>query len=425
MKEKRRFYWWIIPIVAAALVAAGLTGQTATSAQSPSSTTAAATATPLQADALANAISATGTLRSAQDVSLTWKASGTVASVLVKKGDQVEKGQLLAQLDPSSNIAWTSAQASLLAAQQALADLQNVAVTQASAKLALVKAQNAVASAQQTLVALNTPPSAAAIAGWTAFYLADQTRVTDAQNNYDYWVAYEFLPHCDVTAGPPGPPGGSSNRSCRSLSDTDLAIQQASARSALSAAIEKEQSDLAYLTYLKNYQPDPGLLSDAQTTLAIAQQQLVIAQANADAANKLPDPAQIAEAKANIASIQDSLDQQYLRAPFSGTITDLGIKAGDLVNGGDYALRIDNLSPLYIDLQVSEIDINNVNVGQAVELIFDAVPDKQYIAVVTLIDPIGTTSNGVSNFTVTAVVNDVDASIRPGMTAGATIVVQK
>jgi HlyD family secretion protein len=209
------------------------------------------------------------------------------------------------------------------------------------------------------------------------------------------------------------------------LNDTDLAIQQANAKSALSAAVEKEQNDLAYLTYLQNYQPDPGLLSQAQTNLAIAQEQLVIAQANEDAANNSPDPAKIAQAQANIASIQARLDQQYLRAPIAGVITDLAVKAGDLVNGGTYALRIDNMSALYVDLQVSEIDINNVQPGQSVELIFDGVPKKQYTATVTSINPIGTVSGGVSNFTVTAVLAGVDSLIKPGMTAGATIVVQK
>jgi HlyD family secretion protein len=432
MKEKRKIYWWIIPIVVGTMAVAGLSGQAAFSAQAPAATPPAATvsATPLQAGAVNNDILAVGTLRSSQNVSLDWSASGTVAQVLVKKGDQVQKGELLAQLDPASNVAFVTAEANLLAAQQSLGNLQNVAVAQATAKQALVNAQNAVTSDQQALDALNTPPSAAAIAGWNAFYLSDEARVTQAQTNYDYWVAYEYLPHCPVVVrtggrggGAGGPGAGAYN--CRTLNDTDLAIQQANAKSALSAAVEKEQNDLAYLTYLQNYQPDPGLLSQAEITLEIGQEQLVIAQANEDAVKNGPDPAQIAEAQANIASIQATLDQQYLRAPFAGVVTDLAVKAGDLVSGGGYALRIDNMSALYIDLQVSEIDINHVQIGQSVELIFDGVPKKQYTATVTGMDLIGTVSGGVANFNVTAELSGADSSIKPGMTAGATIVVQK
>ena len=236
-------------------------------------------------------------------------------------------------------------------------------------------------------------------------------------------MAYEFLPHCPVVTGGRGSPPPAYQ--CRTLNDADLAIQQANAKSALSSAIAKEQSDLAYLTYLQNYQPDPGLLSQAQTNLAIAQQQLVIAQANYDAAQNSPTPAQVASAQANIASIQATLAQQNITAPFSGTVTDLAVKVGDQVKGGTYALRIDNMTPLYIDLQVSEIDINHVQVGQSVQLQFDGVPKKTYTAMVTTIDPIGTVSGGVANFTVTAELTSSDVSIKPGMTAEATIVVQK
>ena len=282
-------------------------------------------------------------------------------------------------------------------------------------------AQNTVASDQQALAALNIPPSQAAIDGWTAFYLADQARVTQAQTNNDTWVAYEYLPHCPAFSQGSPPP----TYACRSLSDSDLAIQQANAKSALSSALQKESRDLAYLTYLQNYQPDPDLLSQAQTNLAIAQQRLVIAQVNEAAAQNSPDPAQIATAQANIASIQATLDKQYLRAPFAGVVTDLAVKAGDLVTGGTYALRIDNQSAMYVDLQVSEIDINRVQVGQSVTLQFDGVPKKTYAATVSSITPIGAVSGGVANFTVTALVAGIDASLKMGMTAGATIVVGK
>ena len=423
MKDKKKLFWWIIPVVFAAFAAVGLSGHTISFAQAPASTTPTVTAAAAAPSTVVNTnnVLAIGTLRTGQNISLAWQTSGTVAQVLVKKGDKVQKGQLLAQLDPASNIAFAAAEANLLAAQQTLANLQNVAVAQATAKQALVKAQNAVAADQQALNALNTPPTAAAIESWNAWYLADQAQVTNAQTNYDYWVAYEFLPHCPVrTKGVPPP-----TYQCRTLSDSDLAIQQANAKSALSAATAKEQSDLAYLTYLQNYQPDSTLLAQAQNNLAIAQQQLVIAHANDAAAQKSPPPAQLASAQANIASIQATLDQQNLKAPYAGVVTDLGVKVGDLVSGGTYALRIDNMTPLYIDLQVSEIDINKIKLGQSMQLQFNGVPNKQYAATITNISPIGVVSGGVANFTVTAQLTAADASIKPGMTAEAIIGVQQ
>lgn len=138
-----------------------------------------------------------------------------------------------------------------------------------------------------------------------------------------------------------------------------------------------------------------------------------------------PDAAKIAAAQANISQIQASLDQQNIRAPFDGTISTVDVNAGDLVSNGTNAFRIDDTSSFYIDLQVSEVDINSIQIGQAVDLTFDAIADKQYAAKVTDIGAVGTVSGGVANFTVTAVLTDVDSSVRPGMTASANIVTQQ
>ena len=441
MKDKRRLFWWLIPVVLAVLVvlvAAAWSWRSVNPAQTqatqatPVTPVVTATASP-QAESTGLDVTATGTLRTGQTVSLAWQAAGKVAQVMVKKGDQVQKGQILAQIDLTSAISWATTQTDLLSAQQSLADLQNVAVAQAVAKLALINAQNAVSDAQTALDALNTPPSKTAIDAWKALYLEDGEKVTTAQATYDAWIAYASLPVCVTTTGPgggkpgggPGGGGGPADAVCNALSDADLAIQQANAKSALSSAIQTHASDLVHMTYLENYVPDATLLSKAETTLALDQQQLLVARAAYDAVKDGPSPAKIAVAQASIASLQAALDKQYLKAPFTGTVTDLTVKAGDVVSTGSNALRIDNLSALFIDLQVSEIDINSIKVGQTVELMFDAFPDKQYKGTVTVVGLIGNVSGGVANFTVTAILNDADSSIKSGMTAGATIVVQK
>ncbi len=425
MKRKAKHIWWIILIIA--VLAGALLGSTA----SPARTQAAATGTPSATTSVAAAelvtadISATGTLRTSQTASLTWNAPGVISSVLVSKGETVEKNQILAELDPTSNLTWASLQADLLAAQENLVSLQDLALEQATTYAALVKAQIAAADAQASLNALYALPTQAAIDAWKTVYLKDQLKVTQAQENYDYWVAYEYLPHCQAAqlpGGRPGDaPGGSGEALCNSLSEADLRIQQANALSALSTAQQTEKHDLAYLTYLQNYQPDPTLLAQAETDLAVAQQQLVVAQAKYDDVKDGPDPAKVASAQAAIASIQAELDQRYLRAPFAGTVTDLAMITGDQVGAGAYAVRTDNMTSLFIDMQVSEVDINLVSLGQAVELMFDAVPDRTYSAVVANINPIGTVSVGVSTFTVTAVLSDFDSAFKPGMTAGASI----
>ena len=73
----------------------------------------------------------------------------------------------------------------------------------------------------------------------------------------------------------------------------------------------------------------------------------------------------------------------YLIAPFDGTITQANPAAGDQVSAGTAGFRIDDLSHLLVDVQVSEVDINNVALGQPVTITFDAVQEKSYTGVVT------------------------------------------
>jgi RND family efflux transporter MFP subunit len=95
---------------------------------------------------------------------------------------------------------------------------------------------------------------------------------------------------------------------------------------------------------------------------------------------------------------------------------------GDLVSNGTNAFRIDDQSAIYVDLQVSEIDINNIQVGQTASLTFDAIPSKTYNGTVYEVGNIGTTSSGVVNFTVTVKLTDADALVKTGMTVAANIV---
>jgi HlyD family secretion protein len=106
-------------------------------------------------------------------------------------------------------------------------------------------------------------------------------------------------------------------------------------------------------------------------------------------------------------------------------VDEVEVKTGDLVSPGDTAFRIDDLASVYIDLQVSEVDLASLKVGQQATLEFDALPEKVYSGEVTEIGMIGTNSQGVVNYPVTVKVTDADASILPGMTASVTIVVDE
>ena len=92
---------------------------------------------------------------------------------------------------------------------------------------------------------------------------------------------------------------------------------------------------------------------------------------------------------------------------------------------GTTAFRIDDLSSLLVDVELSEIDINNVSVDQPVLLTFDAILNKTYHGTVTEVAQAGNISQGVVNFTVTVELSDADELVKPGMTAAVNIVIKE
>jgi HlyD family secretion protein len=76
-------------------------------------------------------------------------------------------------------------------------------------------------------------------------------------------------------------------------------------------------------------------------------------------------------------------------------------------------------------VQVSEIDINNIRVGQTVTMSFDAVLGRNYEGVVVEVSQAGSVVQGAVNFTVTVELTDADESVKPGMTAAVNILVKE
>jgi HlyD family secretion protein len=163
----------------------------------------------------------------------------------------------------------------------------------------------------------------------------------------------------------------------------------------------------------------------SQAAIALAEATLADAQREWDRVKDGPNAEDIAAAQAALDAAQAILDNAELLAPFSGTITEVGIKTGDLVSSGETAFRIDDLATIYIDLQISEVDLASLEVGQQAVIEFDAIADKEYTGEVTEIGMIGSVSQGVVNYPVTVQVMDPDQNIRPGMTASVTIIIDQ
>lgn len=138
-----------------------------------------------------------------------------------------------------------------------------------------------------------------------------------------------------------------------------------------------------------------------------------------------PNENDLAASQARIDAAQATINMARLTAPFAGTVTEAQLLPGDQVTAGGMAFRVDDLSSLLVDVELSEVDINSVTVGQNVTLSFDAILGQEYEGQVIKVARAGNVIGGVVNFTVTVEITGADDLVKPGMTAAVNIVVKE
>ena len=118
----------------------------------------------------------------------------------------------------------------------------------------------------------------------------------------------------------------------------------------------------------------------------------------------------------------DNLNNYAIKAPISGTVIEKILKAGDKVDGvssGTLATIYD-LSYLKMQMNVDELNIGKVQVGQAVEITASALPGQTFTGTVDKVSINGTTTNGFTTYPVTIVLREYGA-LKPGMNVSANI----
>lgn len=135
----------------------------------------------------------------------------------------------------------------------------------------------------------------------------------------------------------------------------------------------------------------------------------------------------VENAQLSLRTAQDALDNYQIKAPISGTVTQKDFGAGDNVGqvGTSVMAVISDLSALTFTMNIDELDISKVALGQAVEITVDALDGRQFHGVVDKININGITANGVTSYQVTVMVEDADADLLPGMNVSADIIVEK
>lgn len=377
----------IIIVVALFVRNAGRAAQTAASSYQ--------TATVARGNLVAS-VGATGSVRGLQSAALTWETSGIVQEIHFDVGEDVREGDIIANLLLSSMPANVIlSQADLQSAQDAFEDFENsfgdLGISQAQKTLA--DAQDAYEKAQRYLSSISNPGRPVDIDQAQANLVLAQDRLDRAEEAYE---PYASRPESD-------------------LGRANMLLQVTQAQQQYDAALRQ------YNALASGSGSTP--IAKAEADLALAQAQLEIAQKNYDDILAGPTAQQYAAAQARLAAAQAGVDMGYIIAPFNGTLTDLYPNEGDLVTMGSNAAQVDNLDTVQVVVEVSEVDVNRVQVGQPASVILDAVQDITYEGKVVAVAMAGNITQGGVNFRVVVELDEPDANVRPGMTAAVTIVV--
>ena len=169
-----------------------------------------------------------------------------------------------------------------------------------------------------------------------------------------------------------------------------------------------------------------------EAQLRTAKAKLDLARQNLDRAKDLSAKRVIAQsaydetksqydaAVASVDETQAMIDRKTIRAPFEGFIGIRQINAGQYVKSGDPIVQLESLDPIYVNFALPQQNLAKLQVGQAVQLKADGIPDKVFKGSINAINSaVDTTTR---NIQVQATIPNPDHVLRSGMFAGVQVV---
>lgn len=133
-------------------------------------------------------------------------------------------------------------------------------------------------------------------------------------------------------------------------------------------------------------------------------------------------------AKLNYTNALSDSAKRQVRAPIDGTVNAVNIKNGDDLSrlsnnsSSEAPIIIGDLKTLKAQVEVNEVDIPNIVLGQKVMMTYSAIDDLTVSGKIEKMDALGTITSGVVNYTVTIGFDSVDSRLRPGMSVSAKII---
>lgn len=344
-----------------------------------------------------SAIIVEGKLTPAEYVELSFNMPGVISEVLIKEGQPVQKGQVIARLDQGPRLASAVAAAELemVNAQQALKTLQETAeVNTTAAAQKVATARDAVRDAERHLNNLNSGSRGTDVQKAAANVVLLKDRLDQARKDF---APYQNKPEDNVT---------------RATYQSRLADAQ------------RKYDDAVRL--LNNLQGTPSEIDQAiaEANLSLARAQLALAESEYQDVKDGPDPddlqaaqARLIAAEAGLTAARAALADSELKAPFSGTLVKLDLKAGEQAIPGKPAAVIADLSHWVVETKdLNEMEVPLVQEGQMVQLTPDSIPDLVLNGRVESISQIYEEKFGDVTYTARIALEETDPRLRWGMT---------
>jgi HlyD family secretion protein len=341
-------------------------------------------------------VSATGEVVPAQWATIGSPAAGLISELLVAKGDMVEAGQVLARIgnEQALQAAVAAASLELVAAQQALDDIHTEAgMRAAQAQLELANARDAVREAERK---------------WQ-FQQEGQrgSSTTVRAAEAELALAKDAMDHAE--------------RNANKFSSDDP--EHAQDYKNYAAAVQRYRTALASVNWYKGH-PTEIQQEVLDGEVAAAQAQFEAAQIEWEKWMDGPaeDEVALAEAwlsnsQAQLLAAEAELAELEIKAPFTGTISELYVRESEWVAMGSSLFLLADLQNLEVQTtDLNEIDVARIRVGNPATITFDSLPDTVVTGTVVSIAPKADEGSGV-NYAVLVELSEVPEQLRWAMTA--------
>ena len=379
---------------------------------------------------ISNTLSGTGTLNPANTYNVKSLVAGKVLTSTIEEGDIVEEGDVLYTVDSSD--AATKVEQASIALQQAqrsydkTADRQNVRAEVAGVVSSLKVAKgDEVTSGQEVAVIRDSSRMTLQLefpAADAATFSVGQTAEVTLDGTFETLTG-------TVTAVTGTDALSTGNLLTRTVT---IAVRNAGGLTTAQAATATINGVSCIAAKNFEYQAERTLTTlTAGTVTAINVKEggtvnkddIVLQISGEDLTEAVQSAAEsLRSAELNMDNLQEAMNNYTITSPISGTVIEKNAKTGDALATGADLCTIYDLSYLVMVINVDELQVSSLSVGQSVQVTADAVPDKTYTGTVTRVSMKGNSSGGTTTYPVTVRIDEIDG-LRPGMNANAEIVV--